>query len=270
MGVETILSNRTDLDLNADIAVLNRKKVSTSTGGVTTLSDYYGVDRYNGVPVSGPLSFDDFRGTSMHTASFIPAVRRNLNTTYAGGNNTGSADGPDTGGDRQAYAIGFGTSDSNFRHPEDGTTDLSGAAFGSIDYDTGLFPYSESSKLLGLWVYFQNHGDGDLADVTNLVLQWDGGSSTSNNTSFTALHLKVDNGSGGTDIIGVFYRSQATIANTNIPNVSGSNKRLWAWLDPDNTKFDTTGGALGTHPSAVLTAFLTARTNNRRVYIAFT
>ena len=137
MGVETISFASLSVGLHEDIAHLNRKKVATGTDTVTKLSDYYGVDRYNGVPMSGPLSFDDFRGTSMHTASFIPAVRVNSNSTYS---TPPEANGPDTGGDRQAYAIGFGTVNSNFRYPEEGSSNLAGAAFGSIDYDTGLFP----------------------------------------------------------------------------------------------------------------------------------
>lgn len=268
MGVETISSAALNLELNSDIAHLNRKKVATSSTAVTTLSDYYGIDRYNGVPPSGTLSFDDFRGTSMHTASFIPAVRINRNDTHDDPS-TIIADGPDvTGSIRLMYAIGFGASNSNFQYPESGTTDLAPASFSSIDYDTGLFPGNESAKLVGLWVYRQNHADGSTYSpgVFNLVVQWDGGTTNTNSASFTKLEMKMETSSSSPTFVGTFYRSQATSFNT----VPGSaNCTFWVWEDEDNTGFATDGQNTTYEPNNIHSYFLQARSANRRIYIKF-
>lgn len=269
MGVETINPAALNLDLHGDIAHLNRRKISTNVNTQTTLSDYYGIDRYNGVPVSGTINFDDFRGTSMHTASFIPAVRVNRNDTHDDPS-TIIADGPDVSGSiRYMYAAGFGSSNSNFEYPESGTTDLGPASFGSIDYDTGLFPGNESAKLEGLWVYRQNHFDGNtvIPGVYNLVLQWNGGSTNTNPTSFTKLDIKME-GSGSSPIfVGTFLRSQATV-HQSVPG-SASAYRMWVWEDEDNTGFATDGQDTTYEPSTVLSYFLQARAQNRRIYIQF-
>jgi hypothetical protein len=269
MGVETISSASLNVELNSDIAHLNRKKVATSSTAVTTLSDYYGIDKYNGVPESGPLSFDDFRGTSMHTASFIPAVRINRNDTH---DDTSLliTHGPDTpNSNRYMYAIGFGASNSNFQYPESGTTNLAPASFGSIDYDTGLFPGNESAKLLGLWVYRQNHADETVYNpgVYNFVVQWDGGNGNISGTSFTRVDLRIQSGTSST-YIGTFYRSQAT-TNQAIPNNSNSLHRMWVWEDEDNNGFATDGATTVTEPSGIHSYLLQAHNANNRIYIKF-
>lgn len=269
MGVETISSGAINVELNGDIAHLNRKKVATSSTAVTTLSDYYGIDRYNGVPVSGTIDFGDFRGTSMHTASFIPAVRVNRNDTYDEGD-TIIADGPDAVNSiRYMYAIGFGSSNSNFEYPESGTTDLAPASFGSIDYDTGLFPGNESAKLEGLWVYRQNHAAGDTYDpgVYNLVLQWNGGINNTNSGSFTRLDMKMETSGSSPSFVGTFYRSQATVQQ-GVPG-SASNYRMWVWEDEHNNGFAVDGADTQYEPSNVIAYFLQARGQNRRIYIQF-
>lgn len=268
MGVETISSSATDLELHGDIALINRKKVGTNVDTQTILSDYYGIDRYNGVPLSGPLSFDDFRGTSMHTASFIPSVRVNRNSTYSTTASSIIADGPDeTDSIRHMYAIGFGASNSNFQYPESGTTDLAPASFGSIDYDTGLFPGNESAKLVGLWVYHQNHEDENQLNpgVYNLVLQWDGGSTNTSAASFSRLDMRIQSGNTS-QYIGTFYRSQSTTF-TSVPGSSGCH--MWVWEDENNTGFATSGQNTTYEPDAIHNNFLSARSSNSRIYIKF-
>jgi hypothetical protein len=269
MGVETISSTATNVELHGDIAYLNRRKISTNVATTTTLSDYYGVDKYNGVPPSGPLNFDDFRGTSMHTASFIPSYRINRNDTYDGAI---SADGPDeTTSDRKQYAIGFGAGQSNFMHPESGTTDLGPASFGSIDYDTGLFPGNESATLLGFWVYHQNHAAGASSNpgVYNLVIQQNGITTNTSPSSFTRVNVKVSNGYGGFSYEGEFNRAEATEFQS-IPGTSATQAKMWLWLDEDNTGFDTGGSNTPVdEPSDLHLHLNIARINSRRVFIQF-
>lgn len=271
MGVETISSLDINLELHGDIAYLNRKKISTNVNTQTTLSDYYGVDRYNGVPASGTLSFDDFRGTSMHTASFIPSYRVNRNDTYDQSEANIQADGPDeTTSSRKMYAIGFGAGASNFIHPESGTTDLGPGSFGSIDYDSGLFPGNSIATLLGFWVYHQNHFDGSTSNpgVYNLVIQQSGIVTNSNQHGFTRVNIKVSNGSGGFTYSGQFNRSEATEFTT-IPGTTATQARAWVWQDEDNTGFDVDGQDTTDEPSALHLQLNIARINNRRVFIQF-
>ena len=178
------------------------------------INNYYGVDPYNGVPGSGTISYNSFRGTRPSARFYIGAE---VNPNFVKAHRYGFGDAFYQGYDSSRGCVY--TEGARFYHPESGSTN---PAIGSISHRSLLNTGSNDLWITGIQcesVYDAN-GSAAFAGSVKFLLFFESaqGNNLGYNTangSFTTCYVKI----GNRDTRAIPYSSK-TLSTKSHPNES--------------------------------------------------